>query len=164
MAKYKRSPGARFSNKQAALLGTLLERFDGALKPKQLVDAARPKTSPVHSLFEWNDGRAAEQFRLVQARDHINHLRIVVQIDGADRPTKAYHSVVIEGDDDRTYASVAIVRRSVELRQQVVQQALNEAERWAERYREYRELYEIIRAVKKTTRKHKRKHDLASVA
>lgn len=161
MSKYKAAPGARFSRQQAEALGELMERFSGKLKPQELVDAARPKSSPIHSLFEWNDGKAADAFRLVQARHHINHLQIIVQVNGDGKVTKAYHSVLIEGDDDRTYASVAVVRRSVDLREQVVQQALRELERWTERYREYKSVFGgVMREAKKVIRQQRQK-DLA---
>jgi len=46
-------------------------RSTGALTPDRIVDAARPKGSPLHCAFEWSDGVAAEQYRLIQARQII---------------------------------------------------------------------------------------------
>jgi hypothetical protein len=46
-----------------------------------IVNAARSKKSPAHSIFEWDDTEAARQFRLVQARVMVQSLDVEV-IDG----------------------------------------------------------------------------------
>lgn len=46
--------------------------------PEELVRAARSKRSPVHSLFEWNDRKAAHEARLIQARVMINSLQVEI--------------------------------------------------------------------------------------
>ena len=50
----------------------------GALTPKSLVDAARPKDAPLHPAFEWSDKKAAEAYRQHQASTLI---RAVVRIE-----------------------------------------------------------------------------------
>lgn len=40
----------------------------GRLRPRDVVEDARNPLSPLHDQFEWDDGVAAERFRLVQAR------------------------------------------------------------------------------------------------
>lgn len=73
-----------------------LERLrepDGLLLPEKVVAAARQPTSPLHSYFEWDESKAAEQFRLIQAR---NLIRAVVTIQpSAEGPitTRAYVSL-----------------------------------------------------------------------
>ena len=46
--------------------------------PEELVRAARSKSSPVHSLFEWNDKKAAHEARLIAARVMINSLQVEI--------------------------------------------------------------------------------------
>lgn len=43
----------------------------------ELVEAARPESSPLHTHFEWNDGIAAEEYRLVQAAGLVRQIRVV---------------------------------------------------------------------------------------
>lgn len=38
------------------------------LDPSALVEASRPSESPLHSIFEWNDGKAGRKFRTGRAR------------------------------------------------------------------------------------------------
>lgn len=46
--------------------------------PEALVDAAKKKSSPIHSLFEWNDRKAAHEQRLILARVMINSLQVEI--------------------------------------------------------------------------------------
>ena len=45
-----------------------LNRTHGHLTPDLVVQAAQYEQSPIHSIFEWDDGKAAHQHRLWQAR------------------------------------------------------------------------------------------------
>lgn len=49
-------------------LDTLADRFGGAVSPRDVVDAAKPNDSPLHPYFEWDDDKAADNWRLDQAR------------------------------------------------------------------------------------------------
>jgi hypothetical protein len=51
---------------KAALLN--LDKANGGLRPSEVVAAAKPKSSPLHNEFEWNDTKAGEEYRLYQAR------------------------------------------------------------------------------------------------
>ena len=53
---------------------------DGRLQPADVVTDARDPTSPLHSHFEWDDGAAAERYRLSQARSLIRSVKINVTV------------------------------------------------------------------------------------
>ncbi len=63
---------------QAGKILAKLEEKQGNLTAQSVVDAARPKTSPLHEAFEWDDSAAAESWRLDQARSMIKSIEIVV--------------------------------------------------------------------------------------
>lgn len=46
--------------------------------PEALVAAAKAKNCPAHSLFEWNDRKAAHEQRLILARVMINSLQVEI--------------------------------------------------------------------------------------
>ena len=46
-------------------------RDTGVLLPEEVVEAARPKSSPLHSFFTWDNKKAAEERRRDQARELI---------------------------------------------------------------------------------------------
>jgi len=52
-------------------LGAIANRCKGILRPCDVVSFARRKTTALHSRFEWNDGKAAQEYRLWQARQII---------------------------------------------------------------------------------------------
>src|SRR3972149_10762515 len=57
----------------------------GRLSPKRVVDwARRNRSSGLHSCFQWDDSRAAEQYRLWQARELIVSVEVVYE-DGKRR-------------------------------------------------------------------------------
>lgn len=158
MNKYKPTKGASFGLKQAQALGETLEKIGHSAKPEQLVDAARPKSSPIHSLFEWDDTAAAERYRLWQARNHINHLEVIVITNEGDRSTKAFHSVVVQSGDtrERSYYSVEAVVEDEELNAQVIRKALAELNYWRSKYAEFKaypELRIVFSAIAKATKR-----------
>lgn len=54
-----------------------IEAKSGNLTAFNVVDAARPKRSPLHGAFEWDNTVAAESWRLEQARSMIKSIEIV---------------------------------------------------------------------------------------
>ncbi len=55
----------------------------GSLRPEHIVNESRGKKAPLHSLFEWDDSKAAEHYRLQQARTIINNVVVTVVSNGA---------------------------------------------------------------------------------
>ena len=49
---------------------------NGKVETRALVDAARPKTSPAHPAFEWDNRKAGDEYRLIQARNYIRRVTI----------------------------------------------------------------------------------------
>lgn len=56
-----------------------LYRESGGVSASQLVEAARPKKSPIHDAFQWDDSKAAAEHRLLQARQWIKRVKIIVE-------------------------------------------------------------------------------------
>lgn len=67
--EYFSSQRELYSDEDAARIGPELDRLVrvGRARPRDIVDAARPTDAPLHPYFEWDDRRAAESFRQVQA-------------------------------------------------------------------------------------------------
>lgn len=144
MNTYKASKGATFNDEDAEKLGSVLEKIGFSAKPKEVVDSARPKASPIHHLFEWDDSQAAERYRLFQARNHVNHLQIIIKTDGGEVKTRAFHSVVItknDGSHERAYCQMDNVAENADLRAQVISKALAELNGWRARYGQYKKIF-----------------------
>ena len=65
----------------AQAAGEVLERIEsehGAVSKKAFLEASRPADSPTHELFEWDDEKAAEKYRLKQSGRYIRDLKVTV--------------------------------------------------------------------------------------
>lgn len=58
-----------------------LARKHGRLTPSLVLKEAQSPKSPLHSFFEWDDGRAAEAYRLTQARLLIRSVEVTVHTE-----------------------------------------------------------------------------------
>lgn len=120
----------------------------GLLRPEDVVAAARPADSPLHDQFEWDDGRAAGEYRLWQARQII---RVAVRIlPPEEQPIRAYVSL----RTDRTvtgggYRSLCEVLSDRQLREQLLAEALDDMEGFGRKYGRLKELAPVFAAAKK---------------
>jgi hypothetical protein len=53
-----------------------LEDKEGRITAKAVVDAARAPRHPLHDLFTWDDKKAGEQYRLMEARTLIRAVKV----------------------------------------------------------------------------------------
>lgn len=61
------------------------------LNPRVVVDDARNEDSPLHSYFDWNDGHAAEQWRLFQAGVLVRRIKVfIVKPEQTDRRVEVH--------------------------------------------------------------------------
>lgn len=124
---------------------------------KELVRRARPKSSPIHHLFEWDNDRAADEYRLDQARKYIRAVYVVFKELPEQPPVRAILNVVTDGK--RGPMATRRVLQSADLTQQVLEKALEDLEIWRKRYEALQalaELSEVFEVVRRTLRKRRR--------
>lgn len=150
---YSWKPETRISL-DAQMVGERLEHLRaahaGKLTPEAVVDDARPEDTPLHAAFEWDDSRAAEEYRKEQARYLIRHVQVVIEEPAVQtRVVRAFVNVTVEGENEReqAYTSIAAAMSEPELRRQVVARALREVQEWRKRYSDLRELAEVFEAI-----------------
>ena len=138
---YQWKAGSRKSG-DATAVGQELERLGEAIDAPIVVEKARNKKSVLHSYFEWDDSAAAEEYRLVQARELIRSLVVVVENKKQpDEPItiRAYEHVSM-GDDaspKMAYIPITKVLCDDDLREQVITRLYNtivEAEETTKKY------------------------------
>ena len=135
-----------------------IEKRDGVISAHAVVEVAKSPTSPLHVHFQWNDDKAAHEFRLWQARQLI----AVIIIERAPNDTqRTFTNVVVEqktakGESQlvRAYVSTERVLDDPDLRQQVLEQAVGEIRRWTAKYRHFDELETVIKTVDKFCKRH----------
>ena len=102
---YKFKAGSRIGGVKAQDVGEILQRLrdrDGRIETTTVLIEAKKKRSKLHGAFEWDDSRAGNEYRLIQARRLIRSLEIIVE----DRPEPAF--VHIDIANNGYYQSVEI--------------------------------------------------------
>lgn len=158
IAGYEFADGVRFQAgavQDAKAVGAHLEmlrkQVQGELTPKDVLDDARHDNSPLHSFFEWDEGAAAEAYRLQQARGLIRSVVAVYVSD--DKPavrTRAYVHVPEPGAPH--YRDSGHAMSQSKTRKMVLQRAWRELQAWKTRYKdlkEFSDLFEVIDEVEK---------------
>ena len=152
-AVYKFKPGSHLHG-DAQAVGQRLEQIraqrDG-ITPEAVVADAQDGGSPLHPLFEWDDAKAAQSYRLTQA-GHIIRC-VTVQIEpaehaAADQPTIVRAFLPVRRPDGApVYESTARAMSDAEYRRQVLLAAHAELAAVARKHRELTELAEVVAAV-----------------
>jgi hypothetical protein len=151
--KHQWRPGSRLTgdpDKVAKHLESIANKHGGDIQPPQVVSDARHKRSPLHRYFEWDDGAAAEQFRLAQARHLINSIQVLVVDDG--EPIRAFHNVnlsTVDTEDELARGYVTLDRAANEelLRLQIVRRLYSQAKSFAREARAFEEFAGVVRAL-----------------
>lgn len=119
----------------ANVIGETLARIaaehNGELQPIHVVEAAKDKHHPLHKHFEWDDKKAADAYRLDQARAIIRIVRTTIEPDEA--PVRAFYSV--KDDNGQRYRAVEAVMSSASLSLALLKAAKRDLEAFQSRYR-----------------------------
>lgn len=107
----------------------------GNLNAKALVDASRPEDAPLHSEFEWDDKKAAEDWRIHQGRNLINALVIMPENETAEakEPIRAFLSV--KAIDSDNYTRTTEILLTQDGKDKMIKQALRELIAFQRKYR-----------------------------
>ena len=151
--KYRWAEGTRVKSKAQAVGErlTALTKKAGQITPEMVVEDARRKDAPYHDDFEWEDTKAAELYRLEQARYLLRHIEITRNDEGK-APIRGFLNIVLtsaeEGEEkDQVYATIGYVMSKPELRRQVLARAWKELQAWVVRYKELKEFGRVRKAV-----------------
>ena len=149
-------PGSRFSCDPEAAHKELEEeraRRGGRMSAEDVLGVAQSEDSAIHPEFEWDDGVAAFEYRLTQARHLTRSLVVVVE----DRPTRAYESIPLkvaspaevtpETGNENVYVSVQDVRSKPEWNECVLQRFRSEINALQKRYQTVQELSAVFSAI-----------------
>lgn len=140
-----------------------IESAKGRLTPKAVVRAAANPRNPLHSHFEWDDTKAAQEHRLEQARHLIRSVE--VRITTEDRVVSVVHYVRDpKAEQDQGYVSVAQLRSEPDNARALLKQefaravaCLRRAEDLAEALGMRREVAALTRTVEATSKKLERR-------
>lgn len=147
--EYQWKKAAQLGSLDAQKVGEQLESIRlerGHLTPEMVLRAAKSRRSPLHGGFTWDDGEAAQAWRLNEAR-YLLRMVVMIREDAPDKePIRAF--VVVRDDEGEwEYTSTVAAMSNAVLRQQVLARALKELEAWRDRYDELEELAGVFAAI-----------------
>jgi len=128
------------------------------LTAESLLKKASKKSSSLYEFFDWDNNSAGEKWRLQQARQLINEIKIVVE----DKELYAFESVTISIEDMKTpnnvkkglsqreYKPIIEIMNNEEYRNQLINRALLEATYWKEKHSQLLELTPVFSAIDET--------------
>lgn len=152
---YKFKPDFRLPDSlDPQAVGEEIERLrkqtaEGEVLRQKIVEAARPKNSPLHDAFEWDDTAAAEKYRLEQASYLIRAIDVYIDNSGQGAPVRAIISVR-PVDRDPKYVNTRKALKNKDERKLIVDRAYTELLSWCVRYenmqlKEFNTLFAAIR-------------------
>jgi len=128
-------------------LETIREQHGGVLLPGDVVTAAKRKTHPLHSYFEWDDSEAANKYRINQARALIRTVTVSFKTGPVTEPTtvkvRRYVSASDIGADPATGYRVVTELDSVE-RANLLQSLDNELAVLERKYALHEEFWTVM--------------------
>lgn len=129
-----------------------IEQENGSIQPEDIVNEARPKDSVIHPLFEWNNKKAAEAYRVEQAKNIIRCL--IVKNDNTNEPAtvRAYVNV----NDSRKkglFINVRSAMQNRETREIVLKAAMAELASFKRKYSTFLEFSKIFAEIDALTQR-----------
>ncbi len=163
---FRYKPGARHKV-SAEVVGKVCSELDDKdmLTPENLLDASRPNDAPVHNEFEWNDGVAAEKYRVSQAAALIRHVIVyekpeekpdekrddeapkhVVTVNYGDvNGCRAFGSLHVPGGGKERYVATHKMLDDAEMRNILLDNARRELNSFVCKYRQLEGLAGLLR-------------------
>lgn len=137
--------GSRYSA-DAQKIYSELQEIGNSYTPQDIVKMASDPSTEMHKCFQWDDTKAAEQYRLVQARHMVRDLVITVQQPNKKQPEEIR---LIQHTKQESYAPVSYIVSKPDLYQSLLEQAKIELKAFKKRYSQIAELAEIMEDINK---------------
>lgn len=130
-----------------------IEERNGAVTSELFLEASRAPESPTHSVFEWDDGTAAEKYRLHQASQTICAIRVVIRegpvAEVGGIPPRAFVNVQSDDRKRAQYMNVNDAMLNEDTRNTVLSRALRELKAFQDKYSCLSELADVFAAIRK---------------
>ena len=144
-------------NVSAQIAGKELEKIearDGEITPQAVVDEARPEGSALHKIFEWNDEKAAEQYRIHQAKTFIRCVVVKpLPEDKVKEPVRMFinRNTIDEGQTKTgSYINYRSAFENPDAREVILSNAKHELKIFRQKYYKLKELAAVFEAIDST--------------
>jgi len=120
-------------------LAEIASANDGRLTPDLVVEDAQNPDSPLHELFEWNDGVAGHKYRIEQARQVITSVRVVITTEHKTVSTVFYVRDPEADATEQGYVSINKLRSNSDLARESIVIEFSRAASYLQRARTHAE-------------------------
>ncbi|MFA5138355.1 MAG: hypothetical protein WC728_03900 [Elusimicrobiota bacterium] len=134
-------------------LERIRKRNGGLLRPEDVVRAARPKSSPLHDRFDWDDGTAAHSWRVEQARHLIRVFVQVVDAGGCNAESRMFVALSADKSGGGGYRILTDVLGDDTLREALLRDAFEDMRRFTQKYAALKELADVFMAMNTAQRR-----------
>lgn len=144
---YKWKTGSRFKtdvNVAVKVMKGLAEK--GSLTPEALVDASRPEDAPLHSEFEWDDAKAAEEWRKQTGRVMIGSVVYIQEDQPKMPPVRAYYHIE---QKESVYEPIEVILRNDEKADKLFRLAVRELSAFRDKYASIKSFASLFREIGK---------------
>lgn len=122
----------------AQVVGDTLKKLEaehGIVTPAAVVSIARPRNAPFHQCFEWDDSRAADKFRLDQARLIIRSVEVVhIMENGKQERQLGYVSIAENKPGSSAYMNTPDALKDERYSAKIIEDAKSQLLGWRRRY------------------------------
>jgi len=118
----------KIGNKDANIIGNYLYKLSDngkrELQPRDIVQEAEDENNVLHKYFTWDDTKAAEEYRIWQARQLIASVIEVRIVDNKNREVRSFWNV--KSDDNRGYITYDVMTSNIDYIDQLLDDVVNE--------------------------------------
>lgn len=118
------------------------EEIGNAPTPESVLEKAKDPNTELHGCFEWDDTKAANKYRLIQARQIIQFL-VIKGTEKTDTPQRAFEIT----RETSVYAPVQLIVRNEDEYSALLAKAKAQLKQFADRYRRLSELEAVIEEI-----------------
>ena len=128
-----------------------IEMRNGTVTSELFLEASRAEDSPTHAVFEWDDGIAAERYRLNQAQNTIRAVRVVIRDEQngvvSSVPQRAFVNVMPDDRKRGEYMNVCDAMANEDTRHIILLRAYRELKAFQEKYADLTERADVFNAI-----------------
>lgn len=122
-----------------------IEQKKGKVTPADIVKKAKATSSPLHNLFEWDDKKAADAYRIHTARQV---LCCLVRVEDGQAPTRAFVNIETKAPAKQgLFVNIQSAMADAMSREIVLKNALLELESFQRKYATLTELSNVFLAI-----------------
>lgn len=143
--RYRFVHGSQVSGVTADQVGDELEAIHakiGYINPEQVLLNASKEDSILHDLFEWDDAKAAHEYRVDQARYLIRSVELIIP-ERKEQKVRAFVKV-----GERMYYPVQEALSDKSMRETVLKRARRDLDSWQRRYQHLEEFADVVCAIR----------------